>query len=47
VYSVQSFAEYLELVGGAAQMEKLARIELYEAPVELPWVNARAKGGDQ
>lgn len=47
VFSVKSFEEYLELVGGRAQMEKLARIELYEAPVELPWVNARVKGGDK
>ena len=47
VHSVRSYAEYLELIGGAQQMDKLARIELYEAPVELPWVNARAKGGDK
>jgi len=47
VYSVSSFEEYLELVGGRAQMEKLGRIERYEAPVELPWVEARRKGGEK
>ena len=46
VFSVKTFEEYLELVGGRAQMEKLGRIERYEAPVELPWVDARRKGGE-
>jgi acyl CoA:acetate/3-ketoacid CoA transferase alpha subunit len=46
VFSVKTFEEYLELVGGAKQMEKLGRIERYEAPVELPWVDARKKGGE-
>jgi 3-oxoacid CoA-transferase subunit A/glutaconate CoA-transferase subunit A len=47
VRSVKSFEQYIELIGGVKQMEKLARIELYEAPVELPWVTARRKGGDK
>jgi 3-oxoacid CoA-transferase subunit A/glutaconate CoA-transferase subunit A len=46
VYSTVDFSEYLELVGGAAMLEKLAKIERYELPVELPWVKARPKGGE-
>lgn len=32
VFAVESFAEYLELVGGAARLEQLERIERLEAP---------------
>lgn len=46
VHSTKDFVAYLELIGGAAQLEKLAKIERYEAPVELPWVKARRKGGE-
>jgi 3-oxoacid CoA-transferase subunit A/glutaconate CoA-transferase subunit A len=45
VYSAKDFSEYLEKVGGLALLEKLAKIERYEAPLELPWVKARQKGG--
>lgn len=45
VHSVKDFSEYLEAIGGTAQLEKLKRIELYEEPPVLPWVSARSSGG--
>jgi len=37
VFGVRDFGEYLELVGGAKKMKKLADIEMLRAPPEAPW----------
>ena len=38
VYGVESHAEYLELIGGEAQMEYLRQVELLETPLRTPGV---------
>ena len=37
VYGVESFEEYLGLVGGEERMEYLARLERLEVPLDAPW----------
>jgi 3-oxoacid CoA-transferase subunit A/glutaconate CoA-transferase subunit A len=44
VFQAGDFAGYLGQVGGAAQLEKLRRIEHYEEPLTLPWATQRAGG---
>ena len=38
VYAAADFSEYLELIGGAAQIEYLRQVELLEAPLRAPWL---------
>jgi acyl CoA:acetate/3-ketoacid CoA transferase alpha subunit len=38
VYGVRDFAEYLELIGGQAQLEYLRQVEHLEAPLRAPWL---------
>jgi 3-oxoacid CoA-transferase subunit A/glutaconate CoA-transferase subunit A len=38
VYGAADFSEYLELIGGAAQIEYLRQVELLEAPLRAPWL---------
>jgi 3-oxoacid CoA-transferase subunit A/glutaconate CoA-transferase subunit A len=37
VYGVESFEEYLGLIGGEDRMEYLARLERLEVPLDAPW----------
>jgi len=43
VNGVDSFESYLELVGGAEQMEYLRQVEHLEAPLEAPWLEEKRK----
>jgi 3-oxoacid CoA-transferase subunit A/glutaconate CoA-transferase subunit A len=38
VYGAEDFAAYLELVGGAEQMDYLAKVEHLEEPLVAPWL---------
>jgi len=37
VFSVESFGEYIELIGGEEKMGYLRRLEALEVPLEAPW----------
>ena len=41
VHGVDSFAEYLELVGGQEQLEYLRQVEHLEAPLRAPWLEEK------
>lgn len=41
VHAVDDFSAYLDLVGGAAQLEYLHRVEHLEAPLEAPWLEEK------
>jgi 3-oxoacid CoA-transferase subunit A/glutaconate CoA-transferase subunit A len=43
VYGVESFAEYLELIGGSEKLEYLRQVEDLEAPLEAPWLEEKRK----
>jgi len=38
VYGVETFEEYLELIGGVKKLEYLRRLEQLRAPLIAPWV---------
>jgi glutaconate CoA-transferase subunit A len=38
VFAVESFAEYLELVGGTGKLEHLKQVEQFKAPMTAPWL---------
>jgi acyl CoA:acetate/3-ketoacid CoA transferase alpha subunit len=41
VYEVDSFAEYVTLIGGAEQLAYLRQVEHLEAPLRAPWLEER------
>jgi len=41
VYAVESFGEYLELIGGEERMETLRQVEHLEAPLRAPWLEEK------
>jgi 3-oxoacid CoA-transferase subunit A/glutaconate CoA-transferase subunit A len=43
VHAVETFGDYLELVGGAEQLEYLRQVEHMEAPLEAPWLEEKRK----
>lgn len=43
VYGVEDFSEYLELIGGEAQLEYLCQVEHLEAPLKAPWLEEKRK----
>ncbi len=43
VHGVESFAAYLDLIGGEAQLEHLRQVEHLEAPLEAPWLEEKRR----
>jgi len=43
VFGVDSFKDYLALIGGAEQLEYLRQVEHLEAPLEAPWLEEKRK----
>ncbi len=43
VHDMDDFGAYLDLVGGAGQMEYLRKVEHLEAPLEAPWLEEKRK----
>jgi 3-oxoacid CoA-transferase subunit A/glutaconate CoA-transferase subunit A len=43
VYSVDDFADYLQLVGGEEKMAYLARVERLEEPMKAPWLKKEGR----
>ena len=41
VYTVEDFADYLELIGGQEQLEYLRQVEHLEAPLRAPWLEEK------
>jgi len=41
VFGVESFEDYLELVGGEEKLRYLKRVERLEAPLRAPWIKVR------
>jgi len=41
VYPIESFAEYLKLIGGREQLEYLRQVEHLEAPLRAPWLEEK------
>lgn len=41
VYGVKDFEEYLQCVGGAKKMQKLARIERFQETMTAPWLKTK------
>ncbi|HSB88823.1 MAG TPA: CoA-transferase [Anaerolineales bacterium] len=41
VFGVESFEDYLELVGGEEKLHYLKRVERLEAPLRAPWIKVR------
>jgi len=43
VFGVDTFDDYLDLIGGADQLEYLRQVEHLEAPLEAPWLEEKRK----
>ena len=41
VYTVEDFADYLELIGGQEQLEYLRQVEHLETPLRAPWLEEK------
>ena len=41
VFKVETFEQYLELVGGVSKMKQLERIEHFQEPLDAPWLEGK------